>query len=190
MFTNEENLTAKTPPGDFQVTTPETPLLSQQVVTSKGIPVPYTNLQLNPYPNTQLDLLCSDSSSFWCTTPKYVTNQLHGSQFNHQLEKVVGCKNLQFIPTMKIKKILGHKTQWCTYTATSLQEWWTKAKLCLRSQFAWTIFAQYFCNLWTLWWPLKKSFYMSRIRRKEDPKIHSRIPRNHNRISVSLNLDK
>ena len=46
----------KTPPGDFKVTTPENPLLSQQVVTSKGIPVPYTNLQLNPYPNTQLDL--------------------------------------------------------------------------------------------------------------------------------------
>ena len=33
-----KNLTAKTPPGDFQVTTPETPLLSQQMVTSKGIP--------------------------------------------------------------------------------------------------------------------------------------------------------
>ena len=28
LFTNGENLTAKTPPGDFQVTTPETPLLS------------------------------------------------------------------------------------------------------------------------------------------------------------------
>ena len=35
---NGENLTAKTPPGDFQVTTSETPLLSQQTVTSKGIP--------------------------------------------------------------------------------------------------------------------------------------------------------
>ena len=34
---NEENLTAKTPPGNFQVTTPETPLLSQQSVTIKGI---------------------------------------------------------------------------------------------------------------------------------------------------------
>ena len=45
----------KTLPGDFKVTTPENPLLSQQVVTSKGITVPYTNLQLNPYPNTQLD---------------------------------------------------------------------------------------------------------------------------------------
>ena len=36
--------TAKTPPGDIQVTTPEIPLLSQQAVTSKGILVPYTNL--------------------------------------------------------------------------------------------------------------------------------------------------
>ena len=72
---------AKTSPGDFQVTTPKIPLLSEQVVTSKGIPVPYTNLQLNPYLNTQLDLFYSDSSSFWCTAPKYMTNQLHGSQY-------------------------------------------------------------------------------------------------------------
>ena len=70
-----KNLTAKSPLGDFQVTTLETPLSSQQAVTSKGILVPYTNLQLNPYPNTQLDLFCSDSSSFWCTASKYVTNQ-------------------------------------------------------------------------------------------------------------------
>ena len=34
---NGENLTAKTPPGDFQVTTLETLLLTQQAVTSKGI---------------------------------------------------------------------------------------------------------------------------------------------------------
>ena len=56
--------TEKTPPGDFKVTTPEIPLLSQQAVTSKGIPVPYTNLQLNPYPNTQLDLFYSDNFPF------------------------------------------------------------------------------------------------------------------------------
>ena len=34
----EKTLTAKTPPGDFQVTTTETPLLLQQAFTSKGIP--------------------------------------------------------------------------------------------------------------------------------------------------------
>ena len=56
--------TAKTPPDDFQVTTPEIPLLSQQAVISKGILIPYTNLQLNPYPNTQLDLFRSDNFPF------------------------------------------------------------------------------------------------------------------------------
>ena len=47
---------AKTPPGEFKVTTLENPLLSKQASTRKGISVPYINLQLNPYPNTQLDL--------------------------------------------------------------------------------------------------------------------------------------
>ena len=54
----EKNLKAKTPPGDFQVTTPKNPLLS---ITSdykymKSYQtlwlIPNTNLQLNPYPNT------------------------------------------------------------------------------------------------------------------------------------------
>ena len=55
--------TAKTLPGDFKITTLKNPLLSKQAIISKGIPVPYTNLQLNPYPNTQLDLFCSDNLS-------------------------------------------------------------------------------------------------------------------------------
>ena len=52
LFTNGENPTAKTPPGDFQVTTPETPLLSQQVVTSKESQVSYqpTVEPLSQYP--------------------------------------------------------------------------------------------------------------------------------------------
>ena len=47
-----KNLTAKISPGDFQVTTPETPLLSQQAVTSKESQVPYqpTVEPLSQYP--------------------------------------------------------------------------------------------------------------------------------------------
>ena len=56
LFTNRENHRGKIPPGEFKVTTLENSLLSKQAVTSKGILVPYTNLQLNPYPNAQLDL--------------------------------------------------------------------------------------------------------------------------------------
>ena len=63
LFTNRENHRGKTPLDDFKVTTPKNPLLSQQAITSKRISVPYTNLQLNPYPNTQLDLFCSDNIS-------------------------------------------------------------------------------------------------------------------------------
>ena len=71
----EKTYTAKTPPGDFKVTTSENPLLSKQAVTSKGIPVPYTNLQLNLYPNTQLDLFYSDNLSFLMHGSQYMTNQ-------------------------------------------------------------------------------------------------------------------
>ena len=67
--------TAKTPLDDFKVTTLKNSLLSQQAVTSKEISVPYTDLQLNPYPNTQLDLFCSDNLSFSMHGIQYVTNQ-------------------------------------------------------------------------------------------------------------------
>ena len=67
--------TAKTPLGDFMVITSENPLLSKQMITSKGISVPYTNLQLNPYSNTQLDLQCNDNLSFSMHNSQYLTNQ-------------------------------------------------------------------------------------------------------------------
>ena len=64
----EKTYMAKTPLVDFKVTTFKNPLLSKQAVTSKAIPVPYTNVQLKNYPTTQLDLFCSDNLSFQCTT--------------------------------------------------------------------------------------------------------------------------
>ena len=70
----EKTYTAKTPPSDFKVTTPENQLLSKQAVTSKWILVPYINLELNPYPNTQLDLFCSDNPFFSMHGSQYVTN--------------------------------------------------------------------------------------------------------------------
>ena len=54
---------AKTPPNDFKVTIPKNPLLSKQAITSKGISVFSTSLELNPDPNTQLDLFNSDNLS-------------------------------------------------------------------------------------------------------------------------------
>ena len=65
----------KTPSSDFKVTTLKNPLLSKQAVPNKGIIVHYANLQLNPYPNTQLDLFCSDNLSFSMHYFQYVINQ-------------------------------------------------------------------------------------------------------------------
>ena len=73
---------AKFPLGEFKITTPENLLLSKQAITSKGLSVPYTNLQLNPYPNTQLDLFCSDNLSVSMHGSQYVTNQsMHESKY-------------------------------------------------------------------------------------------------------------
>ena len=144
MFTNGENLTAKTPPSDFKVTTLETPLLSQQEVTSKGIlnilstyswiltlvPNWTCSVMTVPIFNTRL-------SSTWLTNCADSNTRLQSPS-----KKVIGCKVLQFIHTMKIKKMLGHKTQWCTYTTTSSQEWWTKGRtsspvtICLNKVFS------------------------------------------------------
>ena len=53
---NGENHWGKTPLDEFKVTTSENPLLQNKQLQVKEILVPNTNLQLNPYPNTQLDL--------------------------------------------------------------------------------------------------------------------------------------
>ena len=51
-----KNLTAKTLPGDFQVTTPETPLLSQQVVIRKESLV-YYQPTVKPLPQYPIGLV-------------------------------------------------------------------------------------------------------------------------------------
>ena len=153
-----ENLTAKTPSGDFQVSTLETPLLSQQAVTSKRIPdtLPTYSWTLNPISNWTCSVVTiplSDArlSSMW------LTNCADPSTWLQSLtKKIVGCKVLQYIHTMKIKKMLGRKTLWYKYTATSSRERDELGQeLRLWSQFAWIEFAQSFCNLYTIWRPLK-----------------------------------
>ena len=175
-----KNLTAKTPPGDFQVTISETPLLSQQVVTSKGIlnTLPTYSWTIIPIPNWTCSVVTvpfSDAQlpSTWLTNCANPSTRLQSPT-----KKIVGCKVLQFIHMMKIKKMLGHKTLRYKYKATSSRERDELGQeLRFRSQFAWTEFAQRFCNLCTVWRPLKQSFYMSRVRRKEGPKTYSRISR-------------
>ena len=51
-----KNLMAKTPPSDFQVTTPKTPLLSQQAVISKESQIPYQPI-VEPLPQYPIGLV-------------------------------------------------------------------------------------------------------------------------------------
>ena len=175
-----KNLTAKTPPNDFQVTTPETPLLSQQTVISKGIPstLPTYSWTLTPISNwtcfvVTVPLSDARLPGMWLTVARILVRD-----FKTPTKKIVGCKVLQFIHMVKIKKMFDHKTLWCKYTTTSSRERDELGQeLCLPSQFAWTEFSQYLCNLCTVWWLLKQSFYMSRVRRKEALNTYSQIPR-------------
>ena len=69
-------------------------------------------------------------SHLHCTAPStWLTNQCTdpSTWLTHQLEKDVSGKVFQFIHTMKIKKLLGYKTLWCTNTAAFSRERWTKA---------------------------------------------------------------
>ena len=129
--------TAKTLLGDFKVTTLKNSLLSQQAVTSKGIPVPCTNLHLNPYPNTQLELFCSDNLSFWCTAPNtWLTNCIPICDFNHQLQKVVGYKVIQFITRWRlgsslVTKPYGAQTQQLLHKKDELGQILSLVTICL-----------------------------------------------------------
>ena len=141
---NGENLMAKTPPGYFQVTTLETPLLSQQAVTSKEIPsiLPTYSWTLTPIPNWTCSVVTVPAFDAWLPST-WLTNCTDPStRLQSPTKKVVSCKVLQFIHTMKIKKMLGHKTLRCIYTATSSRERDELGQeLRLQSQFAWTEFA-------------------------------------------------
>ena len=144
-----KNLTAKTPPSDFQVTTPETPLLSQQAVTSKRIPstLPTYSWTLTLIPNWTCFVVTVLLSNAQLPNTWLIIARIPVCDFKTPTEKIIGCKVLQFIHTMKIRKMLGHKTLRCKYTATSRERDKLGQEPCLRSQFAWIEFAQHLCNL-------------------------------------------
>ena len=170
----------KTPSGDFKVTTPVNPLLSQQAVISKGILVPYTNLQLNPYPNTQLDLFCSDNLSFQCTTPStWLTNWCMdpSTWLTTNLRRILVVKFFSSSIWWRsqnslVTKLLGYKTLRYTNTVASLRERWTRANSVFGHNLDEHNFALHSRNFWR---PLKQSLYMFRVVRKESPNMYSLI---------------
>ena len=169
----EKTYTAKTPSGDFKITTPENPLLSKQPITGKRISIPYTNLQLNIYPNTQLDLFCNDNLSFQCMAPNtWQTNCADPSTWlNHQLEKDVGCKVHQFITRWRSRSSLVTKP-YSVQTQQLLQEKDELGHMYLVHN----MLVKNFCiELYQLWRPLKQSVYMFRVVRKKSLNTYSQI---------------
>ena len=102
-FRMRKTYTAKIPSSDFKVSFPENLLLSQQAVISKGILMPNTNLQLNLYPNTQLDLFCSDNLSFQCTA----------SSTNKPIDARIPIRGLHTnLRKMLVAKFFSSLTRW------------------------------------------------------------------------------
>ena len=95
MFTNGENLTVKTPLGDFQVTTPETPLLSQQAVTSKGIPstLPTYNWTFIPIPNWTCSVVTVPLFDAWLPSTWLTNCAVPSTRLQSPTKKVVGCNS-------------------------------------------------------------------------------------------------
>ena len=134
----------KNPTGDFQVTTPEIPLLSQQAVTRKWISstLPTYNWTLTPILNWTCFVVTVPLSDARLPNT-WLTNYVDPSIWlQSPIKKIIGYKVFQFIHMMKIKKMLAHKTLRYTYTVTSLRERDELGQeLRLQSQFAWKEFA-------------------------------------------------
>ena len=121
---NGEKPNGKNPIGWFLGHTPETSLLSQQAIISKRIPstLPTYSWILTPIPNwicsvVTVPLFDARLPSTWLTSCLDPSTRLQTPT-----KKIVDYKVLQFIHTMKIKKMLGHKTLWYKYTATISKE--------------------------------------------------------------------
>ena len=81
--------------------------------------VPTYSWTLTPIPNWTCSVMTI--STIQCTAlSTWLTNCTDPStQLGHQLEKDVGCKVFQFIQTIKIMKLLCHRTLRCTNTIGS-----------------------------------------------------------------------
>ena len=86
---------------------------------------------------------CSDSSPFWCMTPKYVTNQLRGSQYATSITNLKRLLAAEFFSSSTrwrsgrylVTKPYGANTQQLLQERDELGQ-----ELYFRSQFAWTEF--------------------------------------------------
>ena len=110
--------------------------------------IPTYSWTLTPIPNWTYFVVTI--SHFQCTAPNtWLTNQCTNlsTWLTHQLEKDSSCKVLQFIHTMKIKKLFGYKTLHRINVAASSREKWTRAYVSNHNMLPKNLFA-FTCIIW------------------------------------------
>ena len=125
MFTNGEKPNGKNPTEWFSGHYSRNSTIVTTSGYKQGIPstLPTYSWTLTPIPNRTCSVVTVPLSDAQLPIVRIPVHD-----FNHQSEKIVGCKVLQFIHTMKNRKMLGHKTLWCKYTATSPRKRWTRSR--------------------------------------------------------------
>ena len=188
-----KNLTAKTPLGDFQVTIPETPLLSQQEVTSKGIPssLPTYSWTLTPIPNWTcfaviVPLSDARLPSTWLTIARILVRDFNNTNWedcrlqsssvhpHDENQEDTWSQN----PTVQIHRNFFKRKRW-TRSRTLFS-----VTICLNRVCSMPVQLVYHLTA------LKIILLLSRVRRKEGPKTYSWIPRKSDWIMKFLNLDR
>ena len=89
--------------------------------------IPTYSWTLTPIPNWTCSIVTI--SHFQCTAPStWLTNYADPStRFQSPTREGCWLQSFSVHHTMKIEKLLGYKTLWCTNIATSSQERWTRA---------------------------------------------------------------
>ena len=132
MFTNGENHRGKTPRVNLRSLLQRIHYYQLEAVTSvKNLTKPFglswnTNLQLNPYSNTQLDLYCSGNLSIQCTNPSSSVHQQWRSGSSLVTKPLATLKN----PLLSIRS--GYKYEESYQTLWPILKYQPTVKLLLQ----------------------------------------------------------
>ena len=117
--------------------------------------IPTYNWTLTPIPNSTCSVVTI--SYFQCTAPStWLTNCKDPStRLQSPTREDCWLQNSSVHHTMKIKKLLSHKTLQCINMVAYSQEKWTRANSVSGHNLLEQIFAQHLCNMCHLLQPLK-----------------------------------
>ena len=153
-----QTYTAKTPPSDLRSSLSKIHYYHNerlQVKESQYL-IPTYSWTLTLIPNWTYSVVTT--SPFQCTAPStWLTNSMCGSQYTAYSPtwERYWLQSSSVYHMMKIKKLLGHKTLWCTKHNNFFKRKMNLSKLYLQSQFAWTGLCFTLMQMCNHWWPLK-----------------------------------